>query len=102
MAAMPTEMTVKVELTPDAKETIEKATELASTSRNAFAELSTAEHIVKYFAYAHLPAALQEVSKPFGDLALLLCEKLPRSAERAAGLRKLLEAKDCAVRAALP
>ncbi len=77
-------------------------TQLAKDARGAFAELAQSEPIVKYFAYAHLPQQLQIVSKPFGDLALLLCEKLPRSAERAAGLRKLLEAKDCSVRAALP
>jgi hypothetical protein len=100
MAALPTE--IKVEMSPQAKETIERATALATASRDAFVELSTSEAVVKYFAYSHLPEKLQVVSKPFGDLALLLCEVLPRSAERAAGLRKLLEAKDCAVRAALP
>lgn len=66
-----------------------------------FKTLSNAEPIMQFFAYAHLPEKLQAVSRPFGELALLLCHTLPRSAERAAGLRKLLEAKDCAVRAAL-
>jgi hypothetical protein len=58
--------------------------------------------IMRFFHYAHLPDALREISKPFAELALLLVSTLPASAERTAGLRKLLEAKDCAVRAALP
>ncbi|HEI6729934.1 TPA: hypothetical protein SJ159_003160 [Yersinia enterocolitica] len=60
-----------------------------------------ASPIIKYFAYAHLPPVLQEVSKPIGDLAIAMDEQLPDSAEKAAGLRKLLEAKDCLVRAKL-
>ncbi len=56
---------------------------------------------IKYFAYAHLPAALQVVSKPIGDLAHQLEAQLPEGAEKSAGMRKLLEAKDCFVRAAL-
>lgn len=57
--------------------------------------------IIKYFAYQHLPAHLQEVSKPIGDLATLMDEMLPDGAEKSAGLRKLLEAKDALVRAKL-
>ncbi|MBK0350244.1 hypothetical protein JD422_06255 [Leclercia adecarboxylata] len=57
--------------------------------------------IMKYFAYQHLPAHLQEVSKPIGDLATLMDENLPDGAEKSAGLRKLLEAKDALVRAKL-
>lgn len=57
--------------------------------------------ILKYFEYKHLPAHLQEISKPIGDLAILLDESLPDSAEKSAGMRKLLEAKDCMVRAKL-
>lgn len=55
--------------------------------------------ILKYFEYAHLPPHLQEVSKPLGDLARHMNESLPDGAEKSAGLRKLLEAKDCLVRA---
>lgn len=58
--------------------------------------------IMKYFAYAHLPAKLQEVSKPIGELAQQMDAQLPNGPEKSAGLRKLLEAKDCLVRAALP
>lgn len=59
------------------------------------------EPILQFFAYAHLPAHLQEVSGPFGALAEAIVEKLPRNPERTVALRKLLEAKDAAVRAQL-
>lgn len=57
--------------------------------------------IMKYFEYAHLPEKLQAVSKPIALLAKQMDENLPDCAEKSAGLRKLLEAKDCLVRAAL-
>ncbi len=57
--------------------------------------------IMRYFEYAHLPERLQLVSKPIGDLAAEMDRALPDGAEKSAGLRKLLEAKDCLVRAAL-
>lgn len=59
------------------------------------------EHIEQFFAYAHLPPHLAEVSKPFADVARALIETLPRNPERTVALRKLLEAKDAAVRAKL-
>lgn len=55
---------------------------------------------MKYFDYEHLPEKLQNVSKLIGDLARQMNESLPDGAEKSAGLRKLLEAKDCLVRAA--
>jgi hypothetical protein len=58
------------------------------------------EHIEQFFAYEHLPPHLQEVSKPFGDLAKVILT-LPRNPERTVALRKLLESKDAAVRAKL-
>lgn len=60
-----------------------------------------ASHIMKYFEYSHLPSHLQDVSKPFSDLATYMDKILPDCAEKSAGLRKLLEAKDCMVRARL-
>ena len=57
--------------------------------------------ILKYFAYAHLPAHLWDISKPIGMLAGDLDSALPDGPEKSAGRRKLLEAKDCFVRAAL-
>jgi len=61
----------------------------------------TQEFILQFFEYKHLPEHLQEVSKPFSDLAHDVFMKLPRNPESSAGLRKLLEAKDSAVRAKL-
>lgn len=58
------------------------------------------EHITQFFAYAHLPAHLQTVSEPFCALADKIMQ-LPRNPERTVALRKLLESKDAAVRAAL-
>lgn len=58
--------------------------------------------ILKFFAYKNLPPHLQEHSKPWCELAERLVATLPRSAERTVALRKLLEGKDAAVRAALP
>lgn len=57
--------------------------------------------ILAFFSYEHLPERLQAVSKPICELAKQLDSTLPSSAELSAGLRKLLEAKDCLVRAAL-
>jgi hypothetical protein len=59
------------------------------------------EPITRFFAYNHLPEKLKAVSKPFADLAEKLQSALPACAERSVALRKLLEAKDAAVRAAL-
>jgi hypothetical protein len=57
--------------------------------------------IMQFFAYAHLPPHLQAVSRPVGELAERMDHELPNGPEKSAGLRKLLEAKDCFVRAAL-
>jgi hypothetical protein len=57
--------------------------------------------IVRYFEYDHLPPRLQEISGPCADLAESMVMNLPDGPELTTGLRKLLEAKDCFVRAAL-
>lgn len=57
------------------------------------------EHITQFFAFEHLPAHLQEVSQRFAVLADAIVRELPRNPERTVALRKLLEAKDAAVRA---
>ncbi len=56
------------------------------------------DYMMQFFVYGHLPPHLQEVSKIFKEAAdkVLL---LPRNPERTTSLRKLLEAKDAAVRA---
>lgn len=59
------------------------------------------EPMLQFFEWAHLPAHLQSVSRPFGELAVSLVALLPRNPERTVALRKLLEAKDCAVRASI-
>lgn len=57
------------------------------------------EKIMQFFTYEHLPQNLQAISKPFADLAKNVYDTLPVNAERTMALRKILEAKDCAVRA---
>lgn len=59
----------------------------------------TVDPIEQYFAYAHLPPMLQDVSAAFSSLASQILS-LARCPERSVALRKLLEAKDAAVRAA--
>lgn len=60
-----------------------------------------AEPMLKFFRWAHLPAHLQEYSKPFAQLALKV-STWPRNPERTVTLRKLLEGKDAGVRCNLP
>ena len=75
------------------------ATAAAKGSRDAMPQ---SPPICRYFAYAHLPAALQAVSEPFAALVDVLLKHTPPGAEQSVCLLKLLEAKDAAVRAALP
>lgn len=56
--------------------------------------------ILRFFEFSHLPPRLQEISRPFGELAHSMAGTLD-GPEVTVGLRKLLEAKDCMVRAAL-
>lgn len=57
--------------------------------------------IARYFTTAHLPPQVRAVSQPVCDLAEQMVSHLPDSPELTAGLRRLLEAKDCFVRCAL-
>lgn len=57
--------------------------------------------MLKWFEYLHLPQSLQNVSMPFCRLAESIAEELEPGPERTVALRKLLEAKDAAVRAAV-
>jgi hypothetical protein len=59
------------------------------------------EHILQFFRYEHLPQRFQDVSRPFCEMAQAIVNELPRNPERTVALRKLLEAKDAAVRAFL-
>lgn len=56
------------------------------------------DYLLQFFSFAHLPEHMQTVSKPFHDLAHEIVAKCPMNPERTVALRKLLEAKDCAVR----
>ena len=56
--------------------------------------------VLQFFAYEHLPIHLQEISMPFCQLATRVAGG-PQNAETTVALRKLLEAKDAAVRALL-
>lgn len=58
-------------------------------------------HVMKFFACDHLPEKLQAISKPFCELAQQVADRAPDNQETTVALRKLLEAKDAAVRAAL-
>lgn len=57
--------------------------------------------VAPFFAAGHLPEDLAVISGECGHLANTMLDALPDSAELTAGLRKLLEAKDCFVRAAV-
>ncbi len=65
------------------------------------AQLAT-DPILQFFHYKHLPEKLRDTSSSFCFVALWIVDTLPRNAERTVALRKLLEAKDAAVRANLP
>jgi len=54
---------------------------------------------IRWFEYNHLPIQLQEISKLVYELAHQMEDILPDGPEKSAGMRKLLEAKDCFVRA---
>jgi hypothetical protein len=62
---------------------------------------SSPDRLLQFFAYAHLPPELQDASKPFCDLAYWINERYAPNPERTVALRKLLEAKDAAVRTVL-
>lgn len=58
--------------------------------------------MIRWFQYAHLKGqVVRETSRLCAELAEQMVASLPDSAELSAGLRKLLEAKDCFVRAAI-
>jgi hypothetical protein len=63
--------------------------------------LLTRYQILAFFEHDHLHPTLRDISRPFWSLAWQMANMLPYCAETSTCLRKLLEAKDCAVRAAL-
>ncbi|MFI2216544.1 hypothetical protein ACH47B_06630 [Rhodococcus sp. NPDC019627] len=58
-------------------------------------------HLLSLFEYKHLPLHLQNVSASFSVLANDMVNRLTDGPELSAGLRKLVEAKDCMVRQAV-
>lgn len=64
-------------------------------------QTATPSPIMKYFSFDHLPEDLQSASRPFHATATWVDQNLPNGAEKSTALRKLLEGKDAAVRAAL-
>lgn len=63
--------------------------------------LEAQEPILQFFEYQHLRPDLQPVSMAFHQIAIDIVRFVPRNPERIVALRKLLEAQDCAVRAAI-
>ena len=63
--------------------------------------MGSPDRMLKWFEFSHLPANLQLISQPFGELAATICARVDEGPERTVALRKLLEAKDAAVRAKL-
>jgi hypothetical protein len=57
--------------------------------------------MMRWFTSSHLPPHLGHVAENCADLAVQMDMLLPEGPEKTAGLRKLLEAKDCFVRAAM-
>lgn len=62
---------------------------------------SPSERLLEFFRWEHLPEHLRSPSQRCGELATWVQENVPDGAEKTVGLRKLLEAKDCFVRAVL-
>jgi hypothetical protein len=57
--------------------------------------------ILRYFKHKHLPAHLSCVAQPYAELAIQVLTVTQPGPEQSVALRKLLESKDAAVRAAL-
>lgn len=83
-----------------AKDTLNELTpEVVLEEVGVRSDISNSQNqIMQFFTYAHLPPYMQKISKPFALLAQEMDQNLPNGPEKSAGLRKLLEAKDCMVR----
>ena len=73
----------------------------SATKANIDSHNNRREFLLQFFAWTYLPPELQAVSSAFQVMAKTIIDTLPRNAERTVALRKLLEAKDCAVRCLL-
>ena len=63
--------------------------------------LASGDRLLPFFRFSHLPDGLQGTSQQFASLAITMVLTIPSNPERTVALRKLLESKDCAVRALL-
>ena len=72
-----------------------------ATNTNELTDKASSDRMLKWFEFAHLPEHLQLISQPFAQLAIMVCVHTEPGPERTVALRKLLEAKDAAVRARL-
>lgn len=71
--------------------------------RGTFSDRSrTTKELLRYFEYAHLPEPLKGISRRVAYTAIDMVQLLPDGDQLISGLRKLLESKDCFVRAMLP
>jgi hypothetical protein len=70
-------------------------------SREVVGRHPATNQLLRWFAYEHLPEPQREISQYLSSLAVALVERLPDGPELSTGLRKLLEAKDCFVRASI-
>lgn len=90
------------ENTPDAAADLKTQVQTNEMTPDLAKATKPQDAIMKFFEYGHLPDALKEVSRPWCELANHVATTIPPCAERTVALRKLLEGKDAAVRAALP
>jgi len=58
-------------------------------------------YLLQFFKYKHLPEHLQNTSRIFHEVAIFINGNTLDNPEKTTALRKLLEAKECAVRAVL-
>lgn len=86
---------------PDIQEEMDRAFHPSRDVEDHYADIPLPEPLLQFFTYAHLPSHLQEISRPFSELARDLVRTLPNNPERTKALDKLLESKDCAVRASM-
>lgn len=69
---------------------------------NAEGKHPATQHLARFFTFDHLRDDLRPPSRACAELAQEMIDTLPDDEELRAGLRKLLESKDCFVRAAVP
>lgn len=91
-----------MDLTPDEVRLIEERRAMTSIGGSPEGPRHPAvAEVLRFFTFAHLPGHLQVVSRRFYDLAINVADDAPHSRETTVALRKLLEAKDAAVRAVI-